>query len=264
MTTENYKIIICGLRDRKELSINKDITLEDLKILVSNAFNIPVDECILYYKNRILNVNDIQLYKLIDFDKDIELSIKRHVTTKILGKKEGGGMMSLMKNPMVKGMLKNPQTVKSIKNMFPEMLEDNHELDNLINSGHLEDELNRMADDDEYLNSQLRNADVAMSKLETMPGGLNAMNFYLKGFDQSPIGLFGKSNSFNVGSKIFEKETKTIEGTIKENPLVKYRSQNAILREIGFMDTQSNYKALIKSNGDLTEALEILKSEEKK
>lgn len=48
-----------------------------------------------------------------------------------------------MQNPMVKGMVKNPEMIKSIQDMFPDLKEEmssNKTLSMMINNGGLEEE----------------------------------------------------------------------------------------------------------------------------
>ena len=50
----------------------------------------------------------------------------------------------------------------------------------ILNNDGMEDEIEKLTQDNDYLNNQMRNVDLAMAKLENMPGGMNIMSSMLK------------------------------------------------------------------------------------
>lgn len=157
-------------------------------------------------------------------------------------------------------MIKNPEMMKNIQEMFPDLKEEmsqNKTLSMMINSGGLEEEIEKMSMDSGYMNTQLRNADVTLAKLGNIPGGINMMSGMIKDFED-PFKVIQSEPNLREGNVISSKTTASLPGSSKKNLLVEYRKQLSELKEIGFENTKENVEVLSGVDGDLQAALEIL------
>lgn len=250
-------IKIQHLADTREIEICLEESLQTLKTLIHEIYSIPPNQQTLIHEDRNISTSSKPLVELGLKDGSVITVKKIHTST---GQSKGLDLSSLMKNPMMKSMLKNPETIKSMKKMFPDFQDDineNKTLSMLINNGGLEDELEKMADDGDYMSTQLRNADLTMSKLENIPGGINMMSSMMKDVE-SPFKRMVSTPEIRSGNEISNKMTGSIPGGNKKNALVEYRKQLSELREIGFENTRENIEVLKSVNGDLQAALEIL------
>lgn len=116
-----------------------------------------------------------------------------------------------------------------------------------------------MTMDSDYMNLQLRNADVTMAKLENIPGGINMMSGLMREAED-PFKSFNQAASLKSGNHILEKTKASLPGTSKTNLSVEYQEQLSELKQIGFENIRENMEALSRSGGDLQEAIEILTS----
>lgn len=247
------KIKIQHLANIKEVDVDLNETINDLKDKIEELFSIPASQQSLIFENRNISTAIKSIGEMGIKENSLIVAKKLH---RFKGQSKAFDATSLMKNPMVKSMLKNPETIKSMKKMFPDLQEDNKTLSMLMNNGGLEDELEKMAADGDYMSTQMRNADLTMSKLENIPGGINMMSSMMRDVEE-PF-RWTKGSPLKVGHQIDTKMTQSIPGTNKRNALVEYRKQLSELRQIGFEDTKMNVEILKLVNGDLQAALEIL------
>lgn len=257
------KIKIQHLASTKEITIQTTETLENLKKCVEKLYLIPMEEQALFLEERNLGNSAKQIDEL--GLKDGSLVIVKKIK-KIEGKSKGDGLNSLMNNPMVKSIMKNPQTMASMKEsmsqMFPDMIEENSSLNMLMNNGEVGEEFEKFANNEDYANIQLRNNDILLAKLENTPDGIRLVNGISKdaqslaNFQNPPADLKG-------GVTLTEKNQKSIPGKCKMNSLIKYRKELLLLKQIGFEKQIDNIEALNVSNGDVQMAAEYLEAKYK-
>lgn len=251
------KIKIEYLTDIKEIDMEPCDTIETLKRKIETIYNISANEQALVANDRNLNLGSKQLDELGIKDKAMVHVKKIH---KVAGKIKNQGISSMMKNPMVKNMLKNPSAMKSIQEMFPGLkdeMEENSSLNALLNSQGMEDEFEMIANDDEYMNTYLRNADITLAKLQNLPEGMRLMSSLVK--DSAGLSNLQLPRAdLKSGGLIEKKIEKSIPGKNNRNLLIEYRKQLCHLKNIGFEDVRVNIEVLKQFNGDLERALEVL------
>lgn len=246
------------LATEKELEIDQLATIDYLKTQIEELFSIPADQQSLLLENRSIGTANKSLSGIGLKDGSLVVIKKIH---RIDGNAKGGGLNSLIKNnPMVKNMLKNPSTIKTIQEMFPDLkneLEENSSLNMLMNNECMEDELEKFAADDDYMNTQMRNADITMAKLQNFPEGVRLMSSLAK--DTSSLGMLKMSPAdLKGGQSLTSKNKKAIPGKNSINYLVEYRKQLLELKNIGFEDVRENIEVLKTVNGDLESAQQAL------
>lgn len=251
------QIKIQHLASIEEIELNPTDSLDILKKKIKEIYSIPVDQQSLTLEDRNIGTYSKQLDELGLRDGSVVVVKKIH---RVTGKIRSGGMGSLIKNPMVKSMLKNPQTIKSIQDMFPGLkdeMAENSSLNMLMSNEGLEDELEKFAADDDYMNTQLRNADITMAKLENLPEGIKIMSSLAK--DTQNLSSFQVPPSeLKGGERLTKKNLQSLPGQSKKNSLVEYRKQLFELKQIGFENVRENVQILNSVNGDFQSALEIL------
>lgn len=250
------KIKIQFLASEIEAEIDVCDSIDTLKTRIEHLFSIPIDEQSLFFDDRNISTSSKPLSSLGLKDGSMIMVKRVH---KIAGTMRSGGLSSLVKNPMVKSMLKNPSTIKTMQEMFPGLkdeMEDNSSLKMLLNNEGMEEELERFAADDEYMNTQLRNADITMAKLQNLPDGIRLMNSLAK--DAQGINLQMPMLDLRSGETLTAKNTKAIPGRSSKNYLVEYRKQLLELKNIGFENVKENIEVLKSVNGDLQSAQQTL------
>mmetsp|Transcript_23121 Transcript_23121/g.58085 ORF Transcript_23121/g.58085 Transcript_23121/m.58085 type:complete len:502 (-) Transcript_23121:189-1694(-) len=88
------------------------------------------------------------------------------------------GMASLMNNPMMQSMLDNPEMLRSIFQSNPairDLMERNPELAQMLNNPAVLRESMQMASNPALMREHMRNADRAMSNIESHPEGFNML-----------------------------------------------------------------------------------------
>ncbi|CAD25894.1 hypothetical protein [Encephalitozoon cuniculi GB-M1] len=245
-------------------------SLESLKLKIQDITGIPVDSQVLLFNDRILSEDNKEL-KDLGIENDCVLHLKKKMEMKKEGKRPDF-TASMMKNPLVKNFLKNPDAMKSIVEMFPglkEEMNNNPELRMMMSSSNLQDELEMFSMNPEYMNTQLKNLDITMSKLENIPGGLNMISSMIKDV-QDPLSSalkegMGRGYRVKEGRKIDKPIEEAIPGAPKEeSQLVKYKDKLAELKQIGFSDTRQNFMALMACNGDLEGSIIYLRELDRK
>ena len=253
------KIKIEYLSDVKEIDVDPSDTIETLKNIIGTIYDISVEEQSLILNERNLNSSSKQLEE-VGINSDSLIHVKR--IHRVGGKMKNRGLGSMMKNPMVKNILKNPSAMKSIQEMFPGLkdeMEENSYLKAWLNSQGMEEELEMINKDDEYMNTYMRNADITMAKLQNLPDGMRLMSSIAKdSMGLSNIQL--PKADLKGGDYVTERIEKPIPGKNRKNFLVEYRKQLCHLKQIGFDDVRENIEVLKKFNGDLEQALEVLTS----
>lgn len=150
-------------------------------------------------------------------------------------------------------------------NIIEKEMDKNSELRQMIQSENFMEEMGKLSNDTNYYNQQAKNADIAMSRLETLPGGINLMNSMVNDISSPLNKLMDQNKSVrdlkgeNISYIFNEPIPSTNNGSV--NYLLKYRKELAQLKKIGFTDLRKNLEALKKSHGDLVETVEILTQE---
>lgn len=243
----------------RELKISLMERLTALKEHIESIFQIPATQQSLTLDGRNISTAAKPLGEL--GIREGALVVVRRIH-QFRGQTKEADVSSVLKNPMVKGMLKNPEMLKSLQDMFPELKEElsnNKTLSMILNSSGLDEELEKMTTDNDYMSLQLRNADVTMAKLENIPGGINMMSGMMKEAED-PFRSLSHGPNLKGGYKIDERITSSLPGSSKQNSLVEYRKQLSELKEIGFDDVKENIEVLKSVDGDLEAALEVLTS----
>lgn len=250
------KLKIEYLAEVKEVEISQFESIDMLKQIVERVLSIPRDELSFTYSDRSLNSTVKPLEDLGIKEGDVIVVKRMH---KVKGKTGMNDLTSISKNPMFKSLLKNPATLKSIKSMLPNMKDENEDsaLNDLINMPGFEDELQRFAEDENYMSTQMRNADITMAKLENLPEGIKLMSSLAKDSRNLSNMQFARID-LKAGDVITAKNNSTIPGKNRTNYLVEYRRQLSELKSIGFDDVYENIAILKSVGGDLDRAIEKL------
>lgn len=248
-------ITVRYLSSNYTLEIDTSDKLENIKRSIEDILHIELPQQVLTYNDRALTEDHREIREIGMQDGDV-VFLKKKVTVK---EKEKKG--NLLANPMIKGFLKNPDSMKSIMEMFPG---DNSELRSMMNNPNIQEEIAHMTENPNYMNEQMKNFDLTVSKLENMPGGFNMINSMMRDV-QDPLSsaledsLRGGSR-YKEGVKIDNPITEAVPGTSRgSNHLLKYRAELAFLRAMGFENPKENLKALVECNGDLNQSVDFLK-----
>ncbi|KAK1347272.1 ubiquitin-like protein [Hamiltosporidium tvaerminnensis] len=257
----------------KELSLEINTSLKDLKTEIESIFCIPVSLQLVFYKDRLLT-DESKSLKELDIINESEITVrKKNITVQNVQPKQKESFEKIiLSNPMVKNMLKRPEALKSMLDMYPSLkkeMEKNSELRNIMNNPQTFEEFEKMTDNPEYMSQQLKNIDIAMSRLSNIPGGLNMMNSMLKEV-RDPVSMaMGPQNTkdFSTGESIEMQVTDAIynpEQSSENNPIFKYRKELDELKQIGFSDMAKNLEALQLYDGDIESVITFLATEPEK
>ncbi|KAM0688580.1 Ubiquilin-3 [Conglomerata obtusa] len=229
-----------------EYDYKPTITISEFKRELSQLLDIPFPKLQILYNNVQLQGESEPLSFFFPDDSTI--------TILELADKKGSAFA---------GLFGNEESVNSLMKMFPDLkknVKDNKQLKEMIQSGYLEEEMDKMMSNPAYMKEQMKNADRAMSKLENIPGGMDMMNSMIKDVRDPLDNMFKKKGEqFKEG----ENRKEVISDPIvvqqnKPNHLLLYVQQLSELRVYGFKDVSKNVEALIICNGDVEAAIEIL------
>ena len=250
------KIFVQHMATTKEVEINANDNLAMIKNRIADKFEVDSRNIVLMLNSRTLSSEHLTA-------ADMDIGESTRIVLKIINRpvgSKGGNIKDLMNAPGVKSMLKNPLTVKMMKSMFKkdEASEDNETMRMLMNSEGFEDEMDKMAQGGEYLNTQLRNVDLAMAKLENMPGGMNIMSSMFKDVED-PLKKLKGETKYEGGFKTNEAPTERLSFNNKNiNYELLYRREIKSLEQNGFTTKDDNLWALIKAEGNVDLAIEFL------
>lgn len=269
------KVVVKYLKENIEVEIDGKESVDDLKKKLAEKIQILPERQRLVYRGGILSdgnrtMQDLDISEgavIYAIKTEPEPREKRDRSSPPTGLQQQmlPDMHVVAKDPGMKKILKNPEVMKGLLDMFPEMKKENPELKKLMESSHMLEEMAKIAEDPEYMNTQMKNVDIAMAKLETIPGGFNMLRGMLKTQKDPGDKLAeggGDSGLFSEGSSAPSEEKNPAPNPWREynfNPLLEYRRQAAYMRECGFKDTSVNIRLLVKHKGDVDEAIsEIL------
>jgi ubiquilin len=234
--------------DNKQCQVEykPDCTLIELKKELATTLDIPLAKLQIYYNSVLLNGES----------EPCSFFFPDNSTINVLK------MSDRAANPMM-SMFSDEKSMESMLNMFPGLkknMKDNKQLKEMVQSGYLQEEMQKMMNNPMYMKEQMKNADLAMSKLENMPGGMEMMNSMIQDVRDPLESMFqSKGKTYKLGENQNEINTEPIKAE-KENPnyLLLYVSQLSEMRQFGFKDVKRNVDALIRHNGDVEAAMVFL------
>lgn len=245
-------------------------TLGSLKRRISLLIDTPINELSVYFKNRYLTDDRKTIRELKIHNNDTVYLKKRNLQVEPGQKNDM--TMEMLKNPMIKNVLKNPEMMKGmIKSMpgFKKSIKKNPELKNILNNPSALQEFEKLADNPEYYEQQLKNIDIAMSKLENIPGGFNMMNSLVKDVRDPFMRIMDNTSTYNLnpGNNQINNEILPnvwISTKKKRNHFVVYKNEINEIMKLGFNDMNLIANTLDRTNGDIDSALVILYEEQVK
>jgi len=245
------KLVVQFLATEKEVEIEKSSTIESLKSKIMSLFSIPVGQQSLMLNGRNIGTSSKSVVEIGLEDGSVVVVKKLH---RIDGTSRGGMGAFMKNNPMMKSILKNPSSIKAIKEMFPDLkkeMEENSSLNALMSNEYMEEELERLTGNDDYMKTQMKNIDITMAKLQNLPEGVRIMNSMAK--DTSNLTMMRQPASELKGTHqiLTAKNNKAIPGKNTVNYLIEYRRQLLELKNIGFENVRENIEVLRGVNGDL-------------
>ncbi|OAG30989.1 hypothetical protein NEIG_00586 [Nematocida sp. ERTm5] len=268
-----HRVIIKYMQETVELDIDPSETVDNLKNKVGSKLNIEPYLLKLTHRGSILadstktmealqieNLSVVYAHKLEKVQGPSEITEEVYKQETLHSMDKGGHM----KNPAMKKLFSNPDIMKGLLEMLPELKNENPELRKLMESSEMLEQMSKIADDPEYMNTQMKNLDIAMAKLETIPGGFNMLRGMLK-TQKDPSALLAEERdrtSFKEGTTDAQPSNQPVPNPWSKynfNPILEYRKQVEYMKECGFTDVGSNIKLLIKHHGDVDNAIsEIL------
>ncbi|OAG29593.1 ubiquilin [Nematocida displodere] len=263
-----HRVTVKYMQESFEVEVEDSETIDDLKKKIAEKVQILPDRqrlthkgCALSHGTKTIHEAQIQATSTIYVNKIEQQTGPKEIVGEVQPKQEVNNGLGMMKDPAMKKIFSNPDVMKGILEMFPDMKKENPEIKKLMESSQMLEEMAKIAEDPQYMNTQMKNVDIAMAKLETIPGGFNMLRSMLKTQTDPNAGLVGGADStiFSEGGAITA-ETKQGPvpnpwGTYNFNPLVEYRQQVEYMTECGFTDTSANIRLLIKHQGDVDEAI---------
>lgn len=248
------------------VEIEEEETVEMLKKKIAEKIQILPERQRLTYRGAALldsakKMRDISVdSSSIIYVSKVESSAgPKEIATKVCPKQDAPSA-GLPKNSEMRKIFSNPEVMKGILEMFPEMKKENPELKKIMESSQMMEEMAKLAEDPEYMNIQTKNIDIAMAKLETIPGGFNMLRSTLKVQKDPSAGIVegGDSTHFKEGSVSVKEAKNPVPnpwGTYNFNPILEYRKQVEYMKECGFTDIAKNINLLVKYHGDVDEAI---------
>ncbi|KAI5180544.1 hypothetical protein NEOKW01_0848 [Nematocida sp. AWRm80] len=266
------KVIVQYLQESIEIEVEENKTIDELKIILQERLGVPVDRQRLTLKGSVLSDGTRTIESIEDIEEAViflnrieKIEGPREIAGEVYPKQELRPEMKAMKDSGIKKIFSNPEIMKGILDMFPEMKKENPELKKLMESTQMLEEMAKLAEDPEYMNTQMKNVDIAMAKLETIPGGFNMLRSMLKTQKDPNAGLAESTENshFKEGSTITKDKGRAAPNpwgsTTSFNPLLEYRKQVGYMKECGFKNISMNIRMLIKHHGDVDNAIsEIL------
>lgn len=254
----------------KELLTDTEMKLSDLKLMIQEMLNVEESNQILTFKDRML-VDDKKSLSQLGFINEsvVNVKTKKKKAVEIVQPANSANNQSIfLKNPFMKGFMKNSEGIKSMVSIFPGLeseIDKSEELRQIVNNPSFMDEMNKLATEPEYFNQQAKNVDVFMARLETLPGGLNTISSMVKDLND-PISNIMNKNLHNpqikAGNKVDDIVREALPNPkVNVNWLVVYRKQINELKRFGFTDIQKNLIALKQCKGNINETILFLTSE---
>lgn len=262
-----YKVSIKYLQEIIEIEVENEETVEILLDKIKEKINISEIKLKLTYNGSILSdpsktMEDLGIKEgALIYANRIEKSTgPSEINGEVYQRQEVHPKISIMKDPGMKKIFSNPDIMKGLLDVLPELKNENPEIKKLMESSDMLEQMSKIADDPEYMNTQMKNLDIAMAKLETIPGGFNMLRGMLKS-QKDPTDLLAEERgrmSFKEGNKDELPSKNPVPNPWRKynfNPIVEYRKQVKYMKECGFTDISSNIRLLIKHQGDVDNAI---------
>jgi len=261
------RVVVKHMQEEVEIEVEEKETLESLKKKISERVQILPNRQKLTYEGRALQEpgKTIEELKIKDggviYANRIEAqSGPKEILEPIQSKKESRPEANIMKDPTMKKIMSNPEVMKKVLEMCPEMKKQDPELRKLMESNQMLEEIAKFAEDPEYMNTQMKSIDIAMAKLETVPGGFSMLKNMMKMQKDPNSGLAEGADStvFKEGAVEQGQEGQPAPnpwGGLSFNPMVEYRGQMQYMKECGFKDSGANIRMLVKHQGDVDQAI---------
>lgn len=257
------KLNLLFKNDIFSLSINEKDTLGILKSKISELFSLPKEELNIYFKDTFLWDEKKTIRELKINENDTIILKKKNL--KIIPKENNNLTKDILKNPFLKNALNDPESMKNMIKFVPgleKQMKKNPEMKRIFNNPNTIQEIKKMTEDPDYYDYQLKNIDLAMSKLENLPGGFNMMNSFTKEF-VNPFSFLGKELKLNSQEEKKSMETEIIknvwnEQKNKKNLLIFYRKEIMEIKKYGFTDLNLICNCLSEAEGDIEIALALL------
>lgn len=256
-----YKVSVKYLQETVEVEVEKEETVEVLQNKIKERMKIET-RLKLTYKGNILS----DLSKSME---ELEIEEGAVIYANKIGVNSGPAEIDRevyktethpkLKDPSIKKLFNNPDIMKGLLDILPELKDENPEIKKLMESSDMLEQMSKLADDPEYMNTQMKNLDIAMAKLETIPGGFNMLRGMLK-TQKDPSEILSEERermNFTEGNKegISKNPVPNPWRKYNFNPIVEYRKQVNYMKECGFTDVSSNIRLLIKHQGDVDGAI---------
>ncbi|KAF7694706.1 Ubiquitin domain-containing protein DSK2b [Cucumispora dikerogammari] len=262
------KLIYDGIISSLEIDDNE--TVLTLKLLISEMHGIPIENLLVKTNDGIVLTNDRQkISTLSDITThNLPLLISDLTEAVAIQKPQTNNPFMNISNmdlSSVKPLLKDKKFIKNMfenNPMFKKTLENNQEMKAMLNSGHLSDEIEKMIEDPEYMKEAMKNGELAMQKMENIPGGLSQINSYMEKVHDP---LRSVSQKKNYKSRLEKDDFDKFRHLgIKNCPIkgngigfVKYINEINYLDEKGFKDFKRNLELLEIFNGDLKSVIAV-------
>ncbi len=109
-------------------------------------------------------------------------------------------MRTILDNPLVQQMMNNPETLRSLITSNPQMqdlMQRNPEISHMLNNPELLRQTMELARNPSMLQELMRSHDRAMSNLESVPGGYNALTRIYRDIQEPMLNAAAGSNPFS-------------------------------------------------------------------
>lgn len=123
-------------------------------------------------------------------------------------------LSTILDNPMVQQMMNNPETMRTLLSSNPQMqdlMQRNPEISHMLNNPELLRQTMELARNPSMLQELMRSHDRAMSNLESVPGGYNALQRIYRDIQEPMLNAASESFSRNPFSGL-------VENSVGENP----------------------------------------------
>lgn len=179
------------------IEADNDLTIYDLKVIVSIESGIQPDRQTLLFKGRVCD-DDSTLEEIGIEDNSMLILLQAHQSRNISQSDEkqnvnnstnsgsgGGGhmqsdfMKQMMNSPVMDQMLSNPDIIQSLFGSSPalkQLLKDNPQMRHVLKDPALMKNAMKAATNPEYYNEMLKSNDRALRNIESIPGGFSALS----------------------------------------------------------------------------------------
>ncbi|XP_057308497.1 ubiquilin-1-like [Hydractinia symbiolongicarpus] len=228
-SADKIKITVKTATSKEVIEVSENATIKELREVIHNKFEAPVEQLCLIFAGRILKDADtvksegikdgITIHLVIKSQNKAQAQAASHASASatanpqvassptgggassnlLFGNSFGGGgggggdfrqqmtqqmlnnpemLRQALDNPLIQNITSNPDLMRSVMTSNPEMqnlMERNPEISHLLNNPELMRQTMEMMRNPAMMQEMMRNQDRAMSNLESIPGGFNAL-----------------------------------------------------------------------------------------